>query len=167
MTAVTARARPAWAEVDIIAFPDFRHTELLVEARIKNEIKYPLKLDSDAQICRANLSPSGCPLGTSCPKRHTSPMSLNYTPTPVATTPQGRTVCKHWLRGLCKRDKECDFLHEFNLRKMPECWFFNEHGFCSQGDECMYVHVTPFQKRPECKSYTAGFCRKGALTNLV
>jgi hypothetical protein len=24
-------------------------------------------------------------------------------------------------------------MHEYNLRKMPECWFFAKYGFCSNG----------------------------------
>ena len=24
-------------------------------------------------------------------------------------------VCKHWLRGLCKKGDQCEFLHEYNL----------------------------------------------------
>ena len=37
---------------------------------------------------------------------------------------------QHWLRGLCKKGPDCDFLHELNLKKMPECWFFNQYGGC-------------------------------------
>ena len=43
-------------------------------------------------------------------------------------------VCKHWLRGLCKKgDANCEFIHEYNLRKMPECSFFVRAGYCSNG----------------------------------
>lgn len=164
MAAVAGPSKlPSWAANDIVAFPDYRHTEMLLEARIKSEVQPPLKLDADWQICRPFLSPTGCPLGSACPKRHTNPSPLNYTPTPVGTTLHSRTVCKHWLRGLCIKGNECDFLHEYNLRKMPECFFFTKHGFCSSGDECMYLHITPHQRRPECRSYTAGFCRAGML----
>jgi Zinc finger C-x8-C-x5-C-x3-H type (and similar) len=34
---------------------------------------------------------------------------------------QGSIVCKHWLKGLCKKGDVCEFLHEYNIRKMPEC----------------------------------------------
>lgn len=151
------------ATSDLIAFPDFKHTELLLEARIKTEIQPALKLDSDSQICKDNLSPSGCPRDFNCPMRHTTPSTANYIIIPTPTTVQGRTVCKHWLRGLCKKGSDCEFLHEYNLRKMPECYFFTKHGFCSSGDECMYLHITPKQRRPECRSYTAGFCRAGEI----
>merc|ERR550534_17650 len=31
-------------------------------------------------------------------------------------------VCKHWLRGLCKKGDGCEFLHEYDMSKMPECY---------------------------------------------
>lgn len=159
--------KPSWAQSDLITFEEFKHTELLLESRIKSEIQPPIKLDGDTQICKPFLTPSGCPLGPSCPKRHTNPSPLNYVPVPIANTPQGRTVCKHWLRGLCKKGQDCEYLHEYNLRKMPECYFFTKHGFCSSADECMYLHITPRQRRPECRSYTAGFCRAGRSRNCA
>ncbi|GAO50968.1 hypothetical protein G7K_5084-t1 [Saitoella complicata NRRL Y-17804] len=55
----------------------------------------------------------------------------------------GAIVCKHWLRGLCKKGDHCEFLHEYNLKRMPECWFFNKHGYCSNGEECLYLHIDP------------------------
>lgn len=32
-----------------------------------------------------------------------------------------RVVCKHWLRGLCKRGDDCDFLHVYDPARMPQC----------------------------------------------
>lgn len=160
---VSPAQRPRWLDAsEIIAFPQFLHTELLLEKRIKNELAgTALKLDPDKSICKPFLTPSGCPRGSTCPLRHTTPSAANYVVHPTPSTIQGRTVCKHWLRGLCKKDAQCEYLHEYNLRKMPECYFFTRHGFCSSGDECMYLHITPRQRRPECRSYTAGFCRAG------
>jgi cleavage and polyadenylation specificity factor subunit 4 len=157
----SAPSKPLAGASDLIIFPDFKHTELLLESRIKTEVQPALKLDADNVICKDFLSPSGCPRGPNCPLRHTTPSTANYVHIPTPTTVQGRTVCKHWLRGLCKKGADCEFLHEYNLRKMPECYFFTKHGFCSSGDECMYLHITPHQRRPECRSYTAGFCRAG------
>lgn len=154
----------AWDNDDVVTDPEFLHTELIVEQRIKSELHPPIKLDSDTSICRAHLTPEGCSLGSQCPLRHTTPASTNFIVPFIPPTAHGRTVCKHWLRGLCKKAAECDFLHEYNLRKMPECWFFTKHGFCSSGDECMYLHITPHHRRAECRSYTAGFCRLGAST---
>jgi len=32
-----------------------------------------------------------------------------------------RSVCKHWLRGLCKQGDDCDFLHVYDPSRMPQC----------------------------------------------
>lgn len=37
-------------------------------------------------------------------------------------------VCKHWLRGLCKKGDQCEFLHEYDMTKMPECYFYSKFG---------------------------------------
>ena len=161
-----------------------RHIEFSIEDYIKNNTNrnLQLRLDTgkshftivaplrmlikpglDAQICKDNLQPSGCPRGASCPLRHVKPSFKNFRPpSPIPNTAHARTVCKHWLRGLCKKGAGCEFLHEYNLRKMPECWFFAKYGYCASGDECMYLHVGPHEKRPECKGFTRGFCRLGA-----
>ena len=72
-------------------------------------------------------------------------------------------VCKHWLRGLCKKssqNKHCEYLHEYNLAKMPECWFFSKYGECSN-NECLFVHLDPDSKSKECLYYNKGFCKHG------
>lgn len=74
-------------------------------------------------------------------------------------------VCKHWLRGLCKKGDQCEFLHEFNMRKMPECWFYSRYGECSNED-CMYLHIDPESKIKECAWYARGFCKHGKLHRL-
>jgi len=145
--------------------PDFHQVTLNVERDIKDVIG--VKLDKDEQICRLNLTPAGCPLGPlHCPLRHTMPSKLNFQP-PSANSrnasdgdPRFRTtVCKHWLRGLCKKGDSCEFLHEYNLRKMPECWWYAKYGYCSQGDECLYMH--PKERKIECPDYQRGFCKLG------
>lgn len=70
-------------------------------------------------------------------------------------------ICKHWLRGLCKKGATCEFLHEFNLRRMPECNYFSRHGNCSNGDDCLFLHISPSSKRPACFHYDRGFCPLG------
>lgn len=56
-----------------------------------------------------------CVLGDLCPLRH------------MAGDKQ--VVCKHWLRGLCKKgDDRCEFLHDYDLNKMPECFFFSKYS---------------------------------------
>lgn len=150
----------------IVVDPDLRHTELDIERWLKTEQN--LKLDGDGQLCPAHCahldSPSTqppCPLGPACPLRHSAPSALNFLPRQSAISQHGKTVCKHWLRGLCKKGRACEFLHEYELRAMPECWFFGKYGFCSNGDECMYLHVDERMRVLECMDYRRGFCPKG------
>lgn len=37
-------------------------------------------------------------------------------------------VCKHWLRGLCKKGDQCGFLHQYDVTRMPECYFYSKFG---------------------------------------
>jgi len=69
-------------------------------------------------------------------------------------------VCKHWLRGLCKKGEYCEYLHEYDMSRMPECYFFSKFGECSNA-ECMYRHVDLDKKRNECPYYARGFCKHG------
>lgn len=80
-------------------------------------------LSPSRPTCKAYLQ-GHCPLGGACPDKHTSASSSSNF---------NNLVCKHWLRGLCKKGESCEFLHEFNLRKMPECNFFVRNGYCSNG----------------------------------
>lgn len=108
---------------------------------------------------------------------------------------QGSVVCKHWLKGtsspphflaqflsqclwripgLCKKGDACEFLHEYNIRKMPECtkshslclptvqgYFFNKHGYCQNVEECLYRHIDPVSRIGVCPWYERGFCPLG------
>lgn len=114
----------------------FSHLEFTIEPFIKNQLS--IKLDTDQQLCPDYSLSTACPRGPSCPYRHSTPSPLNFQPIPpTPSSAHARTVCKHWLRGLCKKGKGCDFMHEYHLRKMPECWFFAKYGFCSNGDEVL------------------------------
>ena len=167
------------SELRDLVKPQFHQVNLAVEAFVKNELGVKLdKGDSsvccvmctydrtDEQICRLALTPAGCPLGPlHCPLRHTNPSAQNFQPPKMLPThPRDRerlsTVCKHWLRGLCKKGDACEFLHEYNLRRMPECWWYAKYGYCSAGDECLYAH--PKERRIECPDYKRGFCKLGA-----
>ncbi|KAF9532021.1 hypothetical protein CPB83DRAFT_848202 [Crepidotus variabilis] len=161
MAAADALAGPS-ALRDVID-PQFHQNNFPAELHIKTELG--LKLDKDDQICRLALTPAGCPLGPlHCPLRHTNPSAQNFQPPrQLPTHPRERerlsTVCKHWLRGLCKKGEACEFLHEYNLRRMPECWWYAKYGYCSAGDECLYAH--PKERKAECPDYTRGFCKLG------
>jgi cleavage and polyadenylation specificity factor subunit 4 len=75
--------------------------------------------------------------------------------------------------GLCKKGDVCEFLHEYNIRKMPECkylssaflitlgWFFNKHGYCQNVEECLYRHIDPVSRMEICPWYERGFCPLG------
>jgi len=146
--------------IEDVVRPDFHQLGLQVEQFIKTELG--VKLDKDDQICRPNLSPAGCPLGPlRCPLRHTAPSLTNFQVKPAPNRDRERltTVCKHWLRGLCKKGDACEFLHEYNLRRMPECWWFARYGYCTSGDECLYAH--PRERKKECPDYMRGFCKLG------
>jgi cleavage and polyadenylation specificity factor subunit 4 len=126
---------------------------------------YNHSLPADRPICKSYAATAHCPNGTRCPDRHV------YNGPPG--TSGGRhhdgerggfnsLVCKHWLRGLCKKGEACEFLHEYNLRKMPECSFYARNGYCSNGDECLYLHIDPAAKLPPCPHYEMrGFCPLG------
>jgi hypothetical protein len=55
-----------------------------------------------------------CPLREHCPYRHV---------TGVKTA-----VCKHWMRGLCKKGDDCEYLHEYDRARMPPCHFFETYS---------------------------------------
>lgn len=68
-----------------------------------------LSLESIAAVC--SFYPKGsCSKGALCPMRH--------------VRGDRTVVCKHWLRGLCKKGDQCEFLHEYDMTKMPECYFY-------------------------------------------
>lgn len=64
--------------------------------------EYRFGLDPNRPFCKA-FREGHCPLGHDCPDKHQITHSFN------------NLVCKHWLRGLCKKGAQCEFLHEFNL----------------------------------------------------
>lgn len=65
--------------------------------------------ESTAMVCTL-FTKGQCQRASFCPYRH---LRADRT-----------IVCKHWLRGLCKKGDQCEFLHEFDMAKMPECYFY-------------------------------------------
>ena len=96
---------------------------------------------------------------------------IDITPANVRPDPRRhRVVCKHWLRGLCKKGDSCDFLHRLDHDLMPECWYFTQFGECGN-KECIFLHVEPgnqaavrlyessgYRRLPDVAPY-AGFTR--------
>lgn len=128
--------------------------------------EYRFGLDRDRPSCKAYMQ-GHCPMGPNCPDKHHTQSSFNKyarrsmspKPTPLTSVPS--LVCKHWLRGLCKKGEHCEFLHEYNLRRMPECNYFARHQTCPNGDDCLYLHIDPDFKRPACPHFERGFCPLG------
>lgn len=145
--------------------PDFHQVNLDLESYLKTERS--LKLDSDTSICKLSLLPPGCPLPPSlCPYRHTIPSSSNFPPPPILPShPRERekktTVCKHYLRNLCKMGDNCEYTHDFNLRTMPICIYYVKIGKCELGGECLYHHPNLNERLVECPDYNRGFCVLG------
>ncbi len=115
-------------------------------------------LASTVPVCPEYAATGHCPRGRRCADRHPTP---SQQPQHHYGRQNDNYVCKHWLKGLCKKGDACDYLHEYNLRKMSECQFYNQNGYCQNGDECLYVHVKEGSKLPLCEDYNKGFCEKG------
>ncbi|KAI9829299.1 MAG: RNA-binding component of cleavage and polyadenylation factor [Phylliscum demangeonii] len=94
---------------------------------------------------------------------HASHFSFAFSDFLRPTWDDNSLVCKHWLRGLCKKGDACEFLHEYNLRKMPECNAYTRTRHCLNGDECLYLHIDPDSRLPPCPHYDKGFCPLGPL----
>lgn len=104
--------------------------------------------ESTAAVCLFFNATDGteCEKGVACPFRHIR---------------GDRTiVCKHWLRGLCKKGDQCEFLHEYDMTKMPECYFYSRFNAC-HNKECPFLHIDPESKIKDCPWYDRGFCRHG------
>ncbi len=133
---------------------------------LRREFRYGVAVDRP--VCKDFLQGHG-PLGNNCPdKHHTQPGYNRYaipplTPPPADPRPACSLVCKHWMRALCKKGDACEFLHEFNLRRMPECNNYARHGTCPNGDDCVYPHFPRAAKRAACPHYERGFCPLGPL----
>lgn len=119
--------------------------QMLLEQRGTREVPFPGMDKSGRGVCLKNEE-KACPMGALCPLRH--------------VVHDKHIVCKHWLRGLCKKGDQCEFLHEYNLSKMPECFFFSKYSACSN-KECPFRHIDPESKIRDCPWYDRGFCRHG------
>ncbi|KTF89057.1 hypothetical protein cypCar_00012714 [Cyprinus carpio] len=122
--------------------------EIAVEQQLGAQpLPFPGMDKSGAAVCeffmRAACMKGMCGM---CPFRHISG--------------EKSVVCKHWLRGLCKKGDQCEFLHEYDMTKMPECYFYSKFGECSN-KECPFLHIDPESKIKDCPWYDRGFCKHG------
>lgn len=127
------------------------HGSQVFRFEVENGLDQVRRLDEAASgmatdLCPFFFSPNGCTRGDRCQWRHARNDRL--------------IVCKHYLRGLCKKQDLCDYLHSVDYSRMPECFFFSKYSECSNA-ECPYRHVDPEKKRNECPYYARGFCRHG------
>ncbi|KAL0233434.1 hypothetical protein PCE1_001949 [Barthelona sp. PCE] len=66
-------------------------------------------------------------------------------------------VCTHWLRDMCHKGDECEYLHTLDKDRMPPCRFYHTPQGCSN-PECLYGH---YEAAARCPSYALGFCPSG------
>lgn len=65
-------------------------------------------------------------------------------------------VCRHWIRGLCMKGESCEFLHQYDMSRMPVCRW----GETCKVKDCPYRHEAEADK-PQCVFYQQGFCIHG------
>lgn len=95
------------------------------------------------------------------PYRKTGSVFSSDEAEPILTSakhdPRLRTVvCRHWLRDLCMKGAACEFLHQYDLAKMPLC----RHGERCKIKDCPFRHISEGE-RVECAFYKSGFCIHG------
>jgi cleavage and polyadenylation specificity factor subunit 4 len=117
---------------------------------LESEDARNFRQDASREVCKFYLKDQ-CTKGKDCPYRH--------------IRAEKAVVCKHWLRGLCKKGDSCEFLHEYNPKKMPECWFFAKYGECSN-PECIFLHINKEDKIRACPWFDRGFCKHGPNCRL-
>ena len=71
-------------------------------------------------------------------------------------------VCKHWLRSQCKKGDMCEYLHQYDMKRMPLCHFFAE-GQCTK-DDCQFLHIRPEDKVVECPWYARHAVRAPSMS---
>lgn len=65
-----------------------------------------------------------------------------------------------FFQKIFSKGDSCEFLHEYNMSKMPECYFYSKFRACSN-KECPFLHIDPETKIKDCPWYDRGFCRHG------
>ena len=68
------------------------------------------------------------------------------------------------VKGLCMKGDLCNYMHQMDPDRMPECEAFNATGRCYDPD-CMFRHVEQ-QDRQVCRKETNGYYEFGAVQKL-
>ncbi|XP_053992124.1 uncharacterized protein LOC128883608 [Hylaeus volcanicus] len=75
------------------------------------------------------------------------------------------TVCLYWIRGLCWNGDSCEYLHEYDIMKLPLCLNYKKNGYCENQQKgcCLFSHepIKSNNDTPICIHYFLGFCRSG------
>lgn len=128
---------------------------------------------SDTHYQEGNINSSGAGEDRGAQQHHQHPQqstsTAHFNPSSLASThqepiltsakndPRLRTVvCRHWLRDLCMKGAACEFLHQYDLAKMPLC----RHGERCKIKDCPFRHISEGE-RLECAFYKSGFCIHG------
>ncbi|ETO27410.1 CCCH-type zinc finger-containing protein [Reticulomyxa filosa] len=126
---------------------EFENLHLLFDVSIDRDAERRKKRVFESFVyCPTQLKEGKCTRGKECPHRH--------------SRGEKSIVCKHWLRGLCKKDDNCEFLHMYDMSKLPPCHFFNTFGQC-KNPECLFLHLREDEMIKECPWYARGFCKHG------
>ena len=68
----------------------------------------------------------------------------------------GTIVCRHWLNKLCLKGGNCEFLHQLDLDRLPEC----QNGMNCEIEGCELRHSDEDEKF-QCRLFRQGFCPNG------
>lgn len=80
--------------------------------------------------------------------------------TPLAPARKRPSVCKHWMRGLCKSNQyTCEYYHVLDQRLLPVCYFYTR-GTC-MNPNCQFRHPVGVEDTVFCVAYARGFCKLG------
>lgn len=84
-------------------------------------------------------------------------------------------VCRHWLKNICGNGNACDYVHHYEVSKLPVCQAFAATGICRDKmlNCCPFLHTrqrsgdAPRRGHLECVFYFLGFCPFGNRCRLT
>ncbi|XP_045783690.1 zinc finger CCCH domain-containing protein 10-like [Maniola jurtina] len=81
-------------------------------------------------------------------------------------TPTDQTICRDFIRGNCKRERNCKYAHKHDLSQLEGVYTFCrnfQNSVCTFAN-CKYVHATVFEEQ---NFYRTGVLRAHALHHKV